>query len=136
MAGSDFDTGLSPAKTFKYFCRIKGVDTNRAAENLEILGIKDINRVKRSGETLKKIYCALWVAKDAATIIFNDFIDRESRDFERKFLDLIEHALEGEKTIIYLSTQIYYFDSPFTGDIKINKFKKFGIEKPSAITLR
>lgn len=136
IKGCEIDPGLSPANTFKYFCRFKGVDAGRAAENLEILGIKDLSKEKRSCEMTKKIYCAVCFAKDAAGIVIDDFIDRESRDFERKFLDLIEHALEGERTIIYLSAQIYYFDSPFTGDIKMKKFKKFRIEKPSAITIR
>lgn len=136
ITGRLLDPGIALAKTFKYFCQLKGVDEDRAAENLEILGIEDITKEKKSDEAVKKIYCAVCFAKDVEKIVINDFIDRESRDFERKFLELIEHAQEGEKTVIYLNTQIYYFDSPFTGDIKVNKFKKFKIEKPTSITLR
>ncbi|MCI0470971.1 MAG: hypothetical protein L0Y73_04875, partial [Candidatus Aminicenantes bacterium] len=123
-------------RAFDYFCRFQEVERERALENLEILGIKDITREPKSDESLRKIYCAVCFAGTSDKIVIKNFIDRESRDFERKFLDLIEHAQDGDKTVIYLSTQIYYFDSPFTGDIKVNKFKKFRIEKPSAITIR
>jgi hypothetical protein len=136
IKGRDFDFGLSLAKTIKYFCHLLGVEEARAIENLEIFGLYNIAGEKKTDENVKKIYCAVCFAKDVPLVVINDFIDRESRDFERKFLGIIEHAQEGEKTVIYLSNQIYYFDSPFTGDIKVNKFKKFKIEKPSSITIR
>lgn len=136
IKGKDIDPVISLPRAFDYFCRFEGVEEDRALENLEILGITDISREKKSDESLKKMYCAVCFAKEREKIVIKNFIDRESRDFERKFLDLIEHAQEGDKTVLYLSTQIYYFDSPFTGDIKVNKFKKFKIEKPSAITIR
>jgi hypothetical protein len=118
--------GIKPADLLKHLSRVAGVDEKRARENLGIMGV-DIDTVKNSHETILKIYAAVMTAGDHRLIILNDFLKRESRQFESDLVELFSTLLSAGKKIIYLSTEMYQTAIRFEDKIKIDKFGNFPI---------
>ena len=135
--GKDIDPGISLPKMTDYFCKLMGANKERTLEHLEKLGISNLQNEKRTPETIKKIYCAVSLAVECDTFVIKDFISRESRTFERKFLALLKYMMEQDTTIIYLGTEPLQTDSKLKNDPgKIDKYQDLKIDDPLAFILR
>lgn len=135
--GKDIDPGISLPKMTGYFCKLMGANNERTLEHLEKLGITNLQNEKRTPETIKKIYCAVSLAVECDTFVIKDFISRESRTFERKFLALLKYMMEQDTTIIYLGTEPLQTDSKLRNDPgKIDKYQDLKIDDPLAFILR
>ncbi len=144
--GEDIDPGIPPEHALTYFCKKMGARTDLAQGHLKRLGVtfpvnfKNEKKKKKARALLmKKIYLAACLAQKGKLIIVNDFVLQESPTFERYFLDLIKSEIDMEKTLIYLSTELYR-NSELT-DIKAKrdedeKFVSFYIREPLKINLR
>jgi len=136
VKGDEIDPGTGLYQTARYYCKQMNARWDRTLEHIEKLGIKDLKKEKRSMEAVKKIYCAVCLAVEADTIVFKDFINRESRKFERQFLALLKDTMDMDRTIIYLGTDPLLLDSPFTGQEGVDKFRKYDIDDPLKFILR
>ncbi len=132
-----FDTG--PAETLDYFCRIAGVDPQKAAEHLAEMGITNPKEMKTPShaprELLPKLYAAVKTAGRNEFIVLNDFVKREPRSFEVDILKLIAALEKTGKKIIYLSTEMYYPVESINGMINVKYLQTFPL-KTDEITLR
>ncbi len=93
----------------KYWCFVRNINTDKAIENLNILGINtNTQKSKRKGEEFfNKIYAAIILAMDADTYVINEYLNTASREFDRQFRMLLNLYQERDKkTFIYLSTEV------------------------------
>jgi hypothetical protein len=67
-------------------------------------------------------------ASEFDLIVINDFVKKESREFENDFFRLLLSLEKSGKKILYLSTQMQQTSVPFVEDIKINGFKEFPLD--------
>ncbi|MCX6582805.1 MAG: hypothetical protein NT166_21730, partial [Candidatus Aminicenantes bacterium] len=91
---------------------------------------------KPTPENVKKVYCAVCLAVECDTIVIKDFIKRESRKFERKFLGLLKYLMEQETTVIYLGVDTLQSYSSYKEDIEFEKYLDFKIDNPLSFILR
>ncbi len=135
--GKDIDPGISLPKMTGYFCKLTGANKDRTFEHLEKLGISNLENEKRTPETIKKIYCAVSLAVECDTFVLKNFISRESRTFERKFLALLKYIMEQDTTIIYLGTEPLQTNSKLKNvPAKVDKYQDLKIDDPLAFILR
>ncbi len=122
-----------------FSCRQKGIDREEILRNLKEFKINksDLNERLSSFplEQIKKIIASIVLADKKDTIVINDFIKNEAREFENQFLKILSRVAASGKKIIYLSSDIYSPSSSFNGDIKIDTYKTFQVD-PQTISLR
>ncbi len=122
-----------------YSCRQKGIDRDEILRNLKEFKISksDLNEKLSSFpiEQIKRIVASIVLAEKKDTIVINDFIKNEAREFENQFLKILSRVAQSGKKIIYLSSDIYSPSSTFNGDIKIDSYKTFQVD-PQTISLR
>lgn len=122
--------GIKPYDLFRHLCRLTGADPAAAFENLKVLvnqtitSGKEINsyikkRTKKNEpgklsteredtrELILKMAFAAIAGTDKETVIINDIIKRESREFERDILRLLEHLMRKGKRVTYLSSEMF-----------------------------
>jgi hypothetical protein len=113
---ADLDIELPPRFIVPYFCYIFGVsDLRKVEENIKRLEVEDyrhFKRMKRSElneEDLLKLYCAVMLAKAEKydSILLNETLDKVSKDFERKFLELLDELLAYPKRVFYASNRCF-----------------------------
>ncbi len=126
--------GIKPADLLEHLSRVARVDDKTAVENLNIMGV-DIDTAENSHETILKIYAAVMAVADRQLIVINDFLKRESRQFETEVFRLLSHLEKAGKRIIYLSTEMYQPANGFDEQIRIDKYGVFPIEL-DGLTLR
>ena len=103
----DFNRNISPSIFFQNLIEINGADAKDAANNLEILGIHNINNEKCfSDELLKKIFCAVVFASDCHTVIIDSLLKGESDNFEKSLLNFFLYQLD-RKQFFYITTDMY-----------------------------
>lgn len=134
--GRDIDPGVSLPHMISYFCKLLGANKERTLENLEKLGITDLEKEKRTPETIKKIYCAVSLAVECDIAVIKNFIYREPREFERQFLGLLKYMMEQDTIIIYLGTEPPQAYSPLKSDSEVDKYQEFKIDDPLLFILR
>lgn len=140
VSGKDIDVGLSPVQTARYFCKHLNAREDRTFEHIKKLGLD--NQDKKTGkqmdraETIKKIYCAVSMAVEKDTIVFKNFLDRESREFEVKLRQLLYDTMEMDRKIIYLGLEVPIIDSAVTAPETIENYISFPIKDPRDFIFR
>jgi hypothetical protein len=127
---------VSPADTAKHFARITGVDHNTVMRNLEIMGGDLTRGAKNEPDFRKKVYAAVMCAADRETLVVDDFLKQESRDFENGFLQLLANLVNDGKKILYLSCEYFESQKSLNDKIKVEGFESFEIEDIEKVTLR
>jgi len=79
-----------------------------------------------SEEIIFKIYAAVITASDFDSIVINDFVNKESREFEIDFFNLLLSLEKSGKKILYLSTHMQQTSVPSFE--KITGFKEFPLD--------
>lgn len=134
---ADFRIDLRPAECVKHFCRVLGVEEKRALENLKILGIRNLKESKAlSHELTLKIYAAVRTAGDFESIIIDEFIKQESREFEKDFVKLVSSLEKAGKKIIFVSSTMYDTKGGLNDSIKIENFRVLSLPPFREITFR
>jgi hypothetical protein len=121
-------SGIKPLDLFRHLCRANGVHEKKAEDNLVLMGIRDLAGLPFSDEIIFKIYAAVLTASDFDLIVIDDFVKKESREFENYFFSLLLSLEKSGKKILYLSTQMQQTSVPFTEKIKIKGFKEFPLD--------
>jgi hypothetical protein len=123
----------------RFCCKQKGINRDEVIKNLKVFKINRSNLNDRLSsfkfEQIKKIVASIALAEKKDTIVINDFIKNEAREFENQFLKILSQVAATGKKIIYLSSDIYSPSSTFNGDIKIDSYKTFQVD-PQTISLR
>jgi len=127
--------GIKASELFNHFCLVSGIDEKKAIKNLGHMGIRDLSIFEPDDETILKIYIAVRTAADCELIVLNDFLRKESREFEFHFSRLLLALEKSGKKIIYLSTQSYDVSRNFDDQMKIDKFLSLPIDLKE-VTLR
>lgn len=144
VKAEELNPGVGLAQMVTYFCKLSGTDEKKARENLQLLGVENIEaKVRRSrwkrgktpDEVIYKIYCAVTMAGPDNIVVVNDFLQGKSREMERQFLNLVTRLNQVGKIVVYLSSEIFLTSLPFEGSIKIDNYKSFRID-PQAVSLR
>jgi ABC-type multidrug transport system ATPase subunit len=107
-----FNEDISVKCFIEYVCSEQKIDRINLLKYLKHIGIRDEEfKKKLSGltfETQKKITCAIGFALDKETLVIDDFIKGSSRNFENKFLELLDFYLsQGNKKVVYVSVDIF-----------------------------
>ena len=123
-----------------YACSEKKIKKHKVMENLELLGMKEMDLQKKisnyTDENKRKLICALVFAEENEAIIIDDFIKGASYEFEKQFLTLVAREADMDRKIIYLGSEIYTPNSSLIKfDIKIKIYQPFHLD-PSEISLR
>ncbi len=122
-----------------FSCRQKGIERTEIIKNLKEFKINKSKLNDRLSsfpfEQIKKIVASVALADKKDTIVINDFIKNEAREFENQFLKILSRVAATGKKIIYLSSDIYSPSSTFNGEIKIESYKTFQVD-PKMISLR
>ena len=101
------------------------------------MGVENIKGIKTlSDEIILKIYAAVKAAGDFESIIIDDFLKRESREFERDFMRLLSRLEKAGKRVVYLSCEMYNTADSLNGKIIIDTFKVLSLPPLNKITLR
>lgn len=135
-------SGVTPSGLFFHLCSFPGVVPDTARENLKILGIEKVKEIRfekdkpdQNRETILKIYAAVKTAMNVETIVVNDFVKRESKEFESDFFRLLVHLVNAGKQVIYLSTEMLKTNSHMAGKVKIDYAVTYPIDLEK-VTLR
>ena len=116
--------GVKPNELFIHLSQVSRVDENKAREHLAHMDIKDLSIFKLDDETILKIYAAVIAATDFELMVLNDFVKKESRQFQFELFKLLTQLVKDGKKIIYLSCEMKQGVS--TDDIiKIDGFMAF-----------
>jgi hypothetical protein len=128
--------GIRVYDVLTFFCRLAGANKKKAIEDLSILGVRDLNKLRLSTEDLLKFYTAIKVSADnIGYVILNDFFKKESREFEQDFFNLLTLLESSGIKILYLSCQMYYPKSSLDEDITLETFCLFPLPI-NQVTLR
>jgi hypothetical protein len=120
--------GIKPLDLFRHLCRANGVHEKKAEDNLVLMGIRDLAGLPFSDEIIFKIYAAVLTASEFDLIVIDDFVKKESREFENDFFRMLLSLEKSGKKILYLSTQMQQTSIPFLENIKIKGFKEFPLD--------
>jgi hypothetical protein len=120
--------GIKPLDLFGHLCRANGVHEKKAGDNLVLMGIRDLAGLPFNEEIIFKIYAAVITASDFDLIVIDDFVKKESREFENDFFRMLLSLEKSGKKILYLSTQMQQTSIPFPEKIKIKGFKEFPLD--------
>jgi hypothetical protein len=111
---------------FHHLCRFNGVNEKKANENLALLGIRDLSGLSCCEDIIKKIYAAVSTAVDFDLIVLDDFVNKESGEFENAVFDLLTVLGKAGKKIVYLSLHMKQDSARFfEKNLKIKEFKNF-----------
>jgi hypothetical protein len=127
--------GIKTRELFKHLCLVSEVDEKKALKNLEHMGIRDLNIFEPDDETILKIYTAVKTNADYELIVLDDFLRKESREFEIHFSRLLLALEKSGKKIIYLSTRSYDISMSLDDEVEIDKFAILPIDLKE-VTLR
>lgn len=136
VRGEDIDPGLSLNQTALYFCKLLNARVDRTFEHIEQLGIADIKTYPRTPEAIKKIYCATCMAVEKDIIVFKDFLNRESREFEVKFRQLLKDTMDMERNFIYIRTETPKIESEFNAPGSVDKYALIPMSDPREFIIR
>jgi len=117
--------GIKPHDLFRQFCQLNGGYEKKAQDNLELMGIRNLKGLPETEEILLKIYAAVATAADFDKIVINDFLKKESREFENSFVNLLTSLETSGKKVIYLSCQMKQHSIRLEETIKIKGFEAF-----------
>jgi hypothetical protein len=121
--------GIKYHDLFSHFCQLIGDYEKKARENLVLMGIRDLEGLPETEEILQKIYAAVITASDFDLIVIDDFIKKESREFEYYFFRLLLSLEKSGKKIVYLSTHMQQTSVPsFEENTKFTGFKEFPLD--------
>jgi hypothetical protein len=124
---TDFNcTAVKLNDLFRHLCRFDGIDEKKANENLALLGIRDLAGLSCCEDIIKKIYAAVSTAVDFDVIVIDDFLNKESGEFENAVFDLLKALGKAGKKIVYLSLHMKQDSARFfEKNLKIKEFKNF-----------
>jgi hypothetical protein len=124
---TDFDCNqIKLQDLFRHLCRFNGIDEKKANENLALLGIRDLAGLSCNEEIIMKIYAAVSTAVDFDLIVLDDFVNKESGEFENAVFDLLTALEKDGKKIVYLSLHMKQDAARFfEKNLKIKEFKNF-----------
>ena len=128
--------GVKAHEIFKHLSIVSGVDENKAFKHLEYMGIKDLKGLPVCHEIILKIYVAVKTAADFDLIVLNDFIKKESREFEHNLCSLLLFLEKSGKKILYLSTEMFQTkisSNNFDEKIEVDKFTSLPVNLNKAI---
>ena len=105
-----YDPGTSLKAWVEFEAHQKGIGLRKVLENLEILGVTG-NRLKQKiknldNEDFNKAYLGLELAREATIYVFDDFLNRGSKEFEQVFKEAID-KLKPQAIILYFSEQMF-----------------------------
>lgn len=120
--------GVKVGELFNHICRVSGTDEKKAIKNLGYMGIRDLSIFKPDEETILKIYTAVRTAGEYDLIVLDDFLKKESKQFESGVIKLLLTLVKSGKNIIYLSTESYDVVGDIDDNIKIDKFLSLPID--------
>ena len=129
---SDFKfNGVKAHELLKHLSVLRGIDEQKALENLKQMGIRDLRGLPVCHEVIYKIYAAVSTAADSSDlIVLNDFLKNESRELEKDMFNLLLFLEKNGKKIIYLSNQMWNTSKTFEDAILspvsvVNSFTSF-----------
>jgi ABC-type transport system involved in multi-copper enzyme maturation permease subunit len=122
----DFN-GIKPHELFIHVCRVNGIDEKKARENLSILGIRDLTGLSCDEEIIMKIYAAVRTAVDFDVIVIDEFVNKESREFENDVFRLLMALEKAGKKIVYLSLHMKQQRVRFPDEdtVKVDEYATF-----------
>jgi hypothetical protein len=130
-------SGVKPVDLFRHLVDIAGVYIKPARENLKVLGISDLEHFELTREVILKIYAAVLAAGDSDYVIIDDYIKRESKEFEAYFFKLTEHLhTKKNRNIIYLDCEMFETRESMNGMFLVARAKAMPIKNIFALTLR
>ena len=105
-----YDPGTSLRAWVEFEAKQMGVDAVNVFENLEILGVTGSQlgqKIKNlDNEVFSKAYLGLKLARDSFIYVFDDFLNRVSREFEQSFKAALDN-LKPQAIILYFSSQMF-----------------------------
>jgi hypothetical protein len=119
---------VKPHELFNHLCLVSGVDEKKAREHLAHMGIEDLGNFELNDETIMKIYVAVITATDFELMVLNDFVKKESRDFEFDIFKLLSQLVKDGKKIIYLSCQMLYPINSIDSNFKVDEFETIPLD--------
>lgn len=99
---------LGPVEMLKHFCKISGVNEEKAVQHFSLLNSDGLEKETTAHETLLKIYAVVKMSGEHEYIVLDNFFKNESRRFENAFLPLLTAMEKAGKKIIYLDCDYYY----------------------------
>jgi hypothetical protein len=132
---NDFQFSVGLEETLNHFNKISGIDKQKAARNLELMGIQDPGAESPGHEVILKLYAAVKTAADSEYIVVDDFVKGESRRFELDFFRLVDSLDAAGKKLVFLSTEMYYPAESLNEKISVENFSVFTVHLDN-ITLR
>ncbi|MCP5049615.1 MAG: hypothetical protein GY940_20765, partial [bacterium] len=103
----DFNFNGLPVKTIlRFFCRLAVVEEQRAIDYLKKMGLGNLNKVELTNEDILKIYAAVKIAGDPSFVVFNNFFEMKSRQFEASVLNLLYDLEKDGHRILFLSCDL------------------------------
>lgn len=87
-------------------------------------------------DTLLKMVASIILAKTHRLIVIDDFLKRESRGFEQRVIDLIEHLQMKGKSFVYLSTEMFQTTDSLGQILDHEQWDSWPIDDIKKITLR
>jgi hypothetical protein len=120
--------GIKALELLKHLCQVSDIDQTRAIDNLNHMGIRDLNGLPVCHEIILKIYAAVNTAADSDLIVLNDFLKNESRELQKSFFNLLLFLEKSGKKIIYLSCEMKQSASNLYDKIKVDGFKTFPMD--------
>lgn len=127
--------GVKPSGLFRHLCRISHVEEHMALNNLRIMDV-DPKTAGYNRETLLKMVASIILAKTQRLIVIDDFLKRESRGFEQRVIDLIEHLQMKGKSFVYLSTEMFQTTDSLGQILDHEQWDSWPIDDIKKITLR
>jgi len=133
----DISWEASILQTFSYCCAWVGVAPEAVRQNLDIMGIPDLDLLeKKEGilegeertQILEMVYSAVIAAGQEPQVVINQWLTGKPKELEKPFLNLIYRLLEKGKTVIYLDTKMFSTTLPFELERNIQDYKAFHID--------
>jgi len=105
-----YDPGTSLRAWVEFESNQTGIDTVNVFENLEILGVTGSQldqKIKNlDNEVFNKAYLGLKLARESLIYVFDDFLNRVSREFEQTFKAALD-KLKPQAIFLYFSSQMF-----------------------------
>jgi hypothetical protein len=107
---SHYDPGISLKSWIEFEIKQLNIDANRVNEILDTLEISVIHlnqKIRNLGcEVFDRAYLALRMAQRSDIYVFDDFLNRASKEMEQAFKEVLDRH-RSHATIIYIGSQMY-----------------------------
>jgi ABC-type transport system involved in multi-copper enzyme maturation permease subunit len=135
---NSFSEEIKAAQFILMAVRLNKLDRKKVFEYIEHFGIAaaslETKLSELSSEIMKKIVFSLISAKEG-TLVIDDFIKNESKEFEKQFLEILTDLSGKGRKIIYVSNQLYHPVASIEQKVRIETYKPFLLD-PQNVSLR